>query len=221
MHWSGHEYQASVFCRKSLPIIHELFNDCSWCNEQSYSGEKCLPSPGIEPKTFRFPCRCANHYATRLGWLNKEKLRHTTCNCAVGTSTGLCNGDDSGRCKWQLRMWHVVQHIILALSVQALLWQGLLGKAVRLDEPQTVWSIVWCLSSDENRERSSSAPFVGKTGRRSFPTEAGDLQGGAEHWCIDQDMSTKQVCFVSWALYHINMEMVEICQAILVIVMWL
>ena len=41
--------------------------------------------------------------------------------------------------------------------------------------------IVWCLSSDENRERSSSAPFVGKTGRRSFPTEAGDLQGGAEH----------------------------------------
>ena len=39
--------------------------------------------------------------------------------------------------------------------------------------------MVWCLSSDENRERSSSAPFVGKTGRRSFPTEAGDLQGGA------------------------------------------
>ena len=37
--------------------------------------------------------------------------------------------------------------------------------------------IVWCLSSDENKERSSSAPFVGKTGRRSFPTEAGDLQG--------------------------------------------
>ena len=31
--------------------------------------------------------------------------------------------------------------------------------------------MVWCLSSDENRERSSSAPFVGKTGRRSFPTE--------------------------------------------------
>ena len=42
-------------------------------------------------------------------------------------------------------------------------------------------SIVWCLSSDENRERSFSAPFVGKMGRRSFPTEAGDLQGGAEH----------------------------------------
>ena len=131
MHRSGHEYQASVFRRKSSPIIHELFNDCSCCNEQSYSGEKCLPSPGIEPKTFHFRGRRSNHWATRLGWLNKEKLRHTTCNCAVGTSTGLCNGDNPGHCKWQLRMWHVVQHIILALSVQALLWQGLLGKAVR------------------------------------------------------------------------------------------
>ena len=35
------------------------------------------------------------------------------------------------------------------------------------------------LSSDENRERSSSAPFMGKRGRKSFPTEAGDLQGRA------------------------------------------
>ena len=45
----------------SSPIIHDLFNDSSWCNEQSYLGEKGLPSPGIEPKTFRFPCRCSNH----------------------------------------------------------------------------------------------------------------------------------------------------------------
>ena len=52
MHRAGHVYQASVFRRKSSRIIHELFNDCSWCNEQSYLGEKCLPSLGIEPKTF-------------------------------------------------------------------------------------------------------------------------------------------------------------------------
>ena len=45
----------------SSPIIHDLFNDSSWCNEQSYLGEKGLPSPGIEPKTFRFPCRRSNH----------------------------------------------------------------------------------------------------------------------------------------------------------------
>ena len=42
----------------SSPIIHKLFNGSSECNEQPYSGEKCLPSPGIEPKTFCFPCRC-------------------------------------------------------------------------------------------------------------------------------------------------------------------
>ena len=38
-------------------IIHDLFNDFSCCNEQSYLGKKGLPSPGIEPMTFRFPCR--------------------------------------------------------------------------------------------------------------------------------------------------------------------
>ncbi len=68
----------------SSPIIHNLFNDSSWCNEQSHLGEKVLPSPGIEPKTFRFPCRRSNHWATRLGWLNKEKLLHTTM---LGLST--------------------------------------------------------------------------------------------------------------------------------------
>ena len=85
----------------SSPIIHDLFNDSSWCNEQSYLGEKGLPSPGIEPKTFRFPCRCSNHWATRLGWLNKEKLLHTTMlglSCCFNTPRTMCNGDDPGRC---------------------------------------------------------------------------------------------------------------------------
>ena len=45
----------------SSPIIHDLFNDSSWCNEQSYLGEKGLPSPGIEPKTFHFRGRRSNH----------------------------------------------------------------------------------------------------------------------------------------------------------------
>ena len=31
----------------------------------------------------------------------------------------------------------------------------------------------WGLSSDENRELSSSAPFVGETGHRSFPDGEG------------------------------------------------
>ena len=44
-------------------------------------------------------------------------------------------------------------------------------------------------------EQSSSAPFVGSLGHRSFPTEAGDLQGGASHWCIDQDICTKHAMF--------------------------
>ena len=33
MHQSGREYKESVFRCKSSPIIHKLFNDCSWCNE--------------------------------------------------------------------------------------------------------------------------------------------------------------------------------------------
>ena len=35
-------------------MIHYLLNDFSWCNEQSYSGKKGLPSLGIKPETFHF-----------------------------------------------------------------------------------------------------------------------------------------------------------------------
>ena len=70
----------------SLPIIHDLFNDSSWYHEQS--GEKGLPSPGIEPKTFRFPC-------TELqGWDDSTRRNILTQLClafrAVLTFHGLC-----------------------------------------------------------------------------------------------------------------------------------
>ena len=71
------------FVVSSSPIIHELFNDWSWCNEQSYLGEKCLPSLGIKLKTFHFLCRCSNHWATRLGWLNKALLQTTPLGIGI------------------------------------------------------------------------------------------------------------------------------------------
>ena len=80
--------------------------------------------------------------------------------------------------------------LYLALSVQALTWQGLLGMAVRLDVLR-----LWKHGGKLRWEQSSSAPFVGSLGHRSFPTEAGDLQGGASHWCIDQDICTKHAMF--------------------------
>ncbi len=89
----------------SSPIIHDLFIDSSWCNEQSYLGEKGLPSPGIEPKTFSFLCRCSNHWATRLGWLNKEKLLHTTMlglSCCFNTPRTLTKA-------WQLYLNSIVR----------------------------------------------------------------------------------------------------------------
>ena len=77
--------------------------------------QKGFPNPGIEPETFRFPCRCSNHWATRLGWLNKALLRHTTCTFIVLTPRVLCNGGNPGPCKWQLRVWHVVQLFVLGI----------------------------------------------------------------------------------------------------------
>ena len=78
----------------SSPIIHDLFNDSSWCNEQSYLGEKGLPSPGIEPKTFRFPCRRSNHCTELRGWDDSTRRNFFTQLClafrAVLTLHGLC-----------------------------------------------------------------------------------------------------------------------------------
>ena len=61
----------------SSPIVHELFNGSSEYNEQPYSGEKCLPCPGIEPKTFCFPCSCST--IELRGWDNSTRNNYETC----------------------------------------------------------------------------------------------------------------------------------------------
>ena len=63
----------------SSPIVHKLYNGSSECNEQPYSGKKCLPCPGIEPETICFLCSCSNHWFMRQGQFNKEQLWNMHC----------------------------------------------------------------------------------------------------------------------------------------------
>ena len=63
----------------SSPIVHELFNGSSECNEQPYLGKKCLPYPGIKPETFCFLCSYSNHWDRRMGQLNKKQLLNMHC----------------------------------------------------------------------------------------------------------------------------------------------
>ena len=68
----------------SSPIVHELFNGSSEYNEQPYSGEKCVPCPGIEPKTFCFPCSCST--IELRGWDNSTRNNYETCIAFGGDS---------------------------------------------------------------------------------------------------------------------------------------
>ena len=150
-----------------------------------YSTMTLFDSPWDLWKTSKYsdPCAMSSYVQVKSVYPSQELNPRPSTFSADALTTELRGWDNSTRSNFFT--WHY-----LALSVQALTWQGLLGMAVRLDVLR-----LWKHGGKFRWEQSSSAPFVGSLGHRSFPTEAGDLQGGASHWCIDQDICTKHAMF--------------------------